>query len=138
MLLAPGEQKAKDVIIEVFRVLPNSPRRDPLKPKLLFCCILAAVVMFATLPVLAQCVPTGFFRDGINMTATLINPPAAASRAVNASGCNIGVYYNAGKGTVQGADISGANYFGVVVNGATIWSRSTLLTTSSTELANLR
>jgi hypothetical protein len=53
--------------------------------------------------------------DGINMTAALINP-GNVTDAVNASGCNIGVYYTQ-SATVSNADISGANYFGVVVNG---------------------
>jgi hypothetical protein len=39
------------------------------------------------------------------------------SGTVNAAGCNIGVYYDTGVGTVDHADISGSNYFGVLVNG---------------------
>ena len=66
----------------------------------------------------ATCTPTGFFRDSINMTAALINPPGTVSGNVDATGCNIGVYYDNGKkGDVNGANIHGANYFGVVVNG---------------------
>lgn len=60
------------------------------------------------------CTPTGFYRDGINMTAALINPGSVTGE-VDATGCNIGVYFGPGaKGTVRGADIHGANYFGVV------------------------
>ena len=63
------------------------------------------------------CTPTGFFRDGIDMTAALINPPSVTS-VVNATGCNIGVYYGPGShGLVKNAEIFGANYFGVVANG---------------------
>ncbi len=68
----------------------------------------------------ATCTPTGFFRDNTNMTAALINPGTVTGE-VDATGCNIGVYYGPGaSGTVSGADIHGANYFGVVNDGATI------------------
>jgi hypothetical protein len=41
-----------------------------------------------------------------------------ASESLDATGCNIGVYYdNTTSGNVTGATIFGANYFGVVVNG---------------------
>src|SRR6266699_5881535 len=63
------------------------------------------------------CAPTGFFRDSINMTAALINPPSVTG-VVDATGCNIGVYYGAGStGVIKNAEIFGANYFGVVANG---------------------
>ena len=63
------------------------------------------------------CTPTGFFRDSINMTAALINP-ASVTGVVNATGCNIGVYYGPGsRGVIKNAEIFGANYFGVVANG---------------------
>lgn len=65
----------------------------------------------------AACTPTGFFRDAINMTAAYINPPTVTGD-VDATGCNIGVYYDAGHaGSVSHADVHGANYFGVLVNG---------------------
>jgi parallel beta-helix repeat protein len=62
------------------------------------------------------CTQTGFFRDGINMTAAQIGGNVTGS--LDAAGCNIGVYYdNTHTGNVSGANISGATYFGVVVNG---------------------
>jgi hypothetical protein len=64
----------------------------------------------------ATCSPTGFFRDGIEMTAALINPVSVPS-PLNATGCNIGVYYNTGLANLSRVDIYGANYFGVLVNG---------------------
>jgi hypothetical protein len=70
----------------------------------------------------ATCTPTGFYVDGINMTAAMINPGSVTS-IVDATGCNIGIYYDDGTdggtvgGTVNGASVSGANYFGIVVNG---------------------
>lgn len=64
------------------------------------------------------CTPTGFVRDGINMTAALINP-GTVTGTVDATGCNVGVYYDeqGAGGTVKNAEIFGANYFGVLVNG---------------------
>jgi hypothetical protein len=62
------------------------------------------------------CTQTGFVRDGINMTAAQIGGNVTGT--LDASGCNIGVYYdNTHPGNVTGANIYGANYFGVVVNG---------------------
>jgi parallel beta-helix repeat protein len=65
----------------------------------------------------ATCTPTGFVRDGIDMTAAQIGGNVTGE--LDATGCNIGVYYdNLNTGNVSsGADIHGANYFGVVVNG---------------------
>ena len=64
----------------------------------------------------ATCTPTNFFRDSINMTAAQIGGDVVGT--LDATGCNIGVYYdNTTSGNVTGATISGANYFGVVVNG---------------------
>jgi Right handed beta helix region len=64
----------------------------------------------------ATCTPTGFVRDGINMTAAQIGGDVNGS--LDATGCNIGVYYdNSTSGNVTDATIFGANYFGVVVNG---------------------
>ena len=73
------------------------------------------------------CMPTGFFRDGINMTAAQIGGnvtgPLNAADTIDAIPCNIGVYYDANSpsGSVSsGADISGASYFGVVVRGTAV------------------
>lgn len=71
--------------------------------------------------VLPNCHPTGLVRDGLNLTAAVVNPTAPVSGPIDASGCNIGVYYGPDTtGTVSGADISGANYFGVVADGAAV------------------
>jgi hypothetical protein len=52
------------------------------------------------------------------MTAAVINPSGPVTGVVNATGCNIGVYYGPGtSGSVKNAEIFGANYFGVVANG---------------------
>ena len=65
----------------------------------------------------ATCTATGFTAsDGTPMTAALMNPPGTFTGTVDATGCNIGVYYNQ-PGSISGATIFGANYFGVLVNG---------------------
>jgi hypothetical protein len=59
----------------------------------------------------ATCTPTGFYRDGINMTAAQIGGNVTGN--LDAAGCNIGVYYGPGhSGTVSGANISGASALG--------------------------
>jgi hypothetical protein len=50
-----------------------------------------------------------------------VNPSGTVGGTVDATGCNIGVYYGPGSsGTVSGANISGANYYGVVANAAAV------------------
>ena len=81
---------------------------------------LSVLVAFSVAPAFAAtCTPTGFSRDNINMTAALINPSGTVTGDINATGCNVGVYYDNGTGSVNGANIYGANYFGVLVNGDT-------------------
>lgn len=68
----------------------------------------------------STCMHTGFMRDGIDLTAALINPGTVIG-PVDASGCNIGVYYGPDQtGSVSGATISGSNYYGVVANAAAV------------------
>ncbi len=67
------------------------------------------------------CMSTGFYRDGNNLTAALINPASTVSSEVDATGCNIAIYFGPGNsGAVNGANIHGANYFGVVNNGGNV------------------
>lgn len=83
----------------------------------------ALVVLSASFgqAVAATCTSTGFVRDSINLTAALINPSNTVSGDVDATGCNIGVYYAPGAhGRVDQANIHGANYFGVANNGADV------------------
>jgi hypothetical protein len=61
-----------------------------------------------------SCMPTGFVRDGINLTAAQIG--GTVTGTLNATGCNIGAYNPT---SVSSADISGANYYGIVDNGIT-------------------
>jgi hypothetical protein len=74
--------------------------------------------LFTTLSLsAATCTQTGFVRDGINMTAAVINPTSTVTGTVDARTCNIGVYISNVDAKIDIADISGANYFGVVVDG---------------------
>jgi hypothetical protein len=69
----------------------------------------------------AACTPTGFFRDSINLTAALIDPPGVVGGDVDATGCHIGIYYASGRrGRVEWANIHGASYFGIVNDGADV------------------
>src|SRR5712672_673056 len=69
-------------------------------------------------PADAACTPTGFIRDGMNLTAKVIADGDISGQTINATGCNIGIYYGPGtSGTVEGSDVYGANYFGIVATG---------------------
>lgn len=76
--------------------------------------------LFFVTPVLATvCIPTGFFRDGTDLTAAQIGGNVTGT--LDATGCDIGVYYGpATTGTVNNADIFGARYFGVVNRGGSV------------------
>lgn len=65
------------------------------------------------------CTATDVIRDGFTLTAAQIGGDVTGT--LDATGCNIGVYYGPDStGSVSGADVSGANYFGVLVNRATV------------------
>ena len=84
---------------------------------------LSALALIAAAPLssaFAACTPTGFVRDSINLTAALINP-GTVHGDVDATGCNIGIYYGPGShGKVELANVHGANYFGIVNNGGKV------------------
>jgi hypothetical protein len=71
----------------------------------------------------ASCTTTNFVRDGFNLTAAVVNPAGPVTGTVDATGCNIGVYYDGSvvhSGTVSGATVENANYYGIVNNGANV------------------
>jgi hypothetical protein len=71
----------------------------------------------------STCTPTGFIRDSMNLTAAVIPTTLSpnVTGTVNASGCNIGVYYGPGiTGSVSNAEIFGANYYGIVNNAGNV------------------
>ena len=66
----------------------------------------------------SSCVSTGALdRDGTPLTARLVNPAGTVKGKVDATGCSVGVYYGKGNGKVRDADVFGATYFGVLVDG---------------------
>lgn len=67
-----------------------------------------------------SCTATGFVRDGLNLTAALVNP-GRVSGDVNGTGCNIGIYFGSGtKGQVDHANVYGSNYYGIVNDGGNV------------------
>lgn len=66
-----------------------------------------------------SCTDTGFTYKGVSMTARYVNP-ATLPGTVDASGCNIGVYYGPGHTGTVDATVENANYFGVVANGTAV------------------
>lgn len=81
--------------------------------------LLLVTLGFAPAADAATCTATGFYRDNINMTAALINPGSISGQLIDATGCNVAVYYDhdGAGGTLKNNEIMGANYFGVLVNG---------------------
>jgi len=66
------------------------------------------------------CLPTPFVRDGRVLTAAVIGTPVPINRTVvDATGCDIGIYYAPGTtGSVNQSSIAGATYFGIVNHAA--------------------
>src|ERR1700724_3167552 len=65
-----------------------------------------------------MCTPTGFIRGGMNLTAKVIANGDISGQTIDASGCNIGIYYGPGtSGTVESSIVFGSNSFGIVVPG---------------------
>ncbi len=83
--------------------------------------LLAAFALLAGSAHAATCTLTGFQRDGINLTAAMIAPPGETNYSgvtVAATGCNVGIYFGPGtSGSVDSSEVSGANYFGILVAG---------------------
>src|SRR5713226_1708753 len=66
----------------------------------------------------ATCTATGFVRDSINLTAAKIG--GTVSGSLDATGCDIGVYFATPGSVTPGAQIFGARYFGVVNDGTSV------------------
>jgi hypothetical protein len=107
-------RRARSPCLHLISDIPSTQQEKNLKKTIVL--IVVALGMCSQLQA-ATCTPTGFMRDGINMTAALINPPGVLTALVDATGCNVGVYYEGGHDArLNGADVFGANYFGVLVN----------------------
>jgi hypothetical protein len=79
---------------------------------------LIATMAVATVPaaaMAASCHPTTFSREGHTLTAAQIG--GTVTGALDATGCDIGAYNPT---RVTNADIHGARFFGVVVNGTSV------------------
>jgi hypothetical protein len=64
------------------------------------------------------CLATGALdRDGTPLTAKLVNPRRPVTGRVDATGCSVGIYFSVAGGTVTNADVFGARYYGVLVDG---------------------
>jgi hypothetical protein len=91
--------------------------------------LLATVLVpsFAGAAAAATCSAPTSFRG---LTAAVINPSGTYSDTLDATGCDIGVYYGPGHtGTVSGATISNAHYFGVVNDGGKVTVQNSTFTT---------
>ena len=77
-----------------------------------------STLTIATTAGAATCTPTGFVRDGINLTAAQIG--GTVSGSLDATGCDIGVYFATPGSVTAGAEIFGARYFGVVNDGTSV------------------
>jgi hypothetical protein len=85
-----------------------------MKKVALFVVVFAIAMVAATSASAQPCQPTGFQ----GFTAALVNPGDLNGNVINASGCDIGVYYGAGaEATVKNVSITNAKRFGVLVNG---------------------
>ena len=66
----------------------------------------------------SNCLATGAVdRDGTALTARLVNPAGVVRGRVDATGCDVGIYFGHGTGKVDGAEILGARYYGVLADG---------------------
>jgi hypothetical protein len=66
---------------------------------------------------------SGGFRKSLQAAVDSLHgqPPGTFNTTLDAGGCDIGIYYGPGQsGLISGAEISGATYFAVLVNGAAV------------------
>ena len=65
------------------------------------------------------CIPTTFMQDSHPLTAAVVNTPVAAGTNLDASTCDIGIFYNsAATNTLDNVSVFGAKYYGVLSDGA--------------------
>ncbi len=80
--------------------------------------VLIAAMSWISPAVSAACTATGYYRDGINLSAALIASGDVSDQSIDATGCNIGIFYGPGtSGTVNNVTVFGANYFGILISG---------------------
>lgn len=89
---------------------------------------IATAVPIITIATNNTCSFTGFFQNGIAMTAQYYDPTTPVTGVVNA-GCNTGVFFGPGTtGTVNGATISGDLDYGIIVEGANVTVENSTIT----------
>lgn len=93
-------------------------RRLAMVPATLLAMAIPVVLTATTAAGATTCLPTDFFRDGLYLTAAQIG--GSVNGSLNATGCDIGVYFKTPGSVTPGAQIFGARYFGVVNNGAAV------------------
>ena len=63
------------------------------------------------------CLPTDFTQDAHTLTAALINPAdSMVPENLDATGCDIGIYYNTGTHNLADRNVFGSTYYGVLSN----------------------
>jgi copper-binding protein NosD len=77
-----------------------------------------SALTMATTAGAATCLPTTFSRDGFFLTAAQIG--GTVNGSLDATGCDIGVYFATPGSVTAGAEIFGARYFGVVNDGTSV------------------
>jgi hypothetical protein len=77
-----------------------------------------AGLSMTTASAVTTCLPTTFSRDGFFLTAAQIG--GTVSGSLDATGCDIGVYFATPGSVTSGAQIFGARYFGVVNDGTSV------------------
>jgi hypothetical protein len=84
-------------------------------------CTLALVAFAPLAHAGVPCTATTFSYNGNILTAAQINPTGTVRGNVDATGCDIGIYYGPTvHGRVSGANVHGATYFGIVNNGGIV------------------
>jgi hypothetical protein len=77
-----------------------------------------AGISMTTAAAATTCIPTTFSRDGFFLTAAQVG--GTVSGSLDATGCDIGVYFATPGSVTSGAEIFGARYFGVVNDGTSV------------------
>jgi hypothetical protein len=67
------------------------------------------------------CIPTTFVQDSHPLTAAVVNTSVAPGTNLDASSCDIGIFYNnSGTATLDNVSVFGAKYYGVLSDGAAV------------------
>ena len=99
---------------------PNQEGETKVK-HILTACAVAIAALGIGLAQAEACTTTTFtYQGGGPLTAFLVDPVGTVSGEVDATGCDIAIYYDGGVNVVEFANIHGATQFGIVNNGANV------------------